>query len=597
MVETLNAPVEDNPDLDPYYRERGRQQLIERQLSERRDAGIPPEVRVPAGERVPSAPTPRPPRQSRISDPTIAAAVEQLPESMRAGAEAQYDLLQRMQRDGTGGATAQRDLALARGEREAREGYAATHRQELARMRERYVQTPDFVPTQENALSIGTLFGLLGVTAAMTGTAGKRSAVGAMNAMSGMLQGWRQGRSDLYNRERQNFDVEMRKVQAQNQALEREFKDALDLAKTDMDTGIARAREVAARYGVSIAGAAASRQGMQGMLSFLQSLQNTNMQLERYRGQVGNQAPIVVPQRQADGTTRYYYAQRDGSLLMQNGRAVEAPPPRSATTPGGATMARQRADVRGQIRLLEDYMTPEEVENLGTREIPAVTSRIESAELSSRLAEEVRRNPQAAGLAARVIRSLERLDPTRYGGNEQNSTFGGLVAWLFGSNIDNATLEGPAEAVTKARQIAKLAVDVINARALAASGGSRMLVTELNLQKGVIGLEGLTPESAPAVYQRLADDDIAAMRRYGISYDRLAQIKTTVNDKAREYVRSGGLMPPERGQPAPAAPPTSQSQTSQPPASAFEGMTEGQERTFRNGQRWRIQNGSPVRVE
>ena len=155
----------------------------------------------------------------------------------------------------------------------------------------------------------------------------------------------------------------------------------------------------------------------------------------------------------------------------------------------------------------------------------------------------------------------------------------------------------PADAVTKARQIAKLAVDVINARALAASGGSRMLVTELNLQKGVIGLEGLTPESAPAVYQRLADDDIAAMRRYGISYDRLAQIKATVNDKAREYVRSGGLMPPERGQPAPAAPPTSQSQTSQPPASAFEGMTEGQERTFRNGQRWRIQNGSPVRVE
>ena len=330
MGETLNTPIEDNPDLDPYYVERGRQQLIERERAERRDAGVPPEVRVPASERVPSAPTPRPPRQSRISDPTIAAAVEQLPESMRAGAEAQYELLQRMQRDGTGAATAQRDLALARGEREAREGYAATQRQELARMRERYVQTPDFVPTQENALSIGTLFGLLGVTAAMTGTAGKRSAVGAMNAMSGMLQGWRQGRSDLYNRERQNFDVEMRRVQAQNQALEREFKDALDLAKTDMDAGIARAREVAARYGVSIAGAAASRQGMQGMLSFLQSLQNTNMQLERYRNQVTGQAPIPRMVRGEDGEVRYYAANRTtGELLRDpNGQYVEMAAPR-----------------------------------------------------------------------------------------------------------------------------------------------------------------------------------------------------------------------------------------------------------------------------
>lgn len=320
MGETLNAPVEDNlADLDTEYQARAA-----------RTAGVPPEFRVPEGERVPSAPTPRPPRQSRISDPTIAAAVEQLPESMRAGAEAQYELLQRMGRDGTGAATAQRDLALARGEREAREGYAATHRQELARMRERYVQTPDFVPTQENAMSIGTLFGLLGVTAAMTGTSGRRSAIGAMNAMNGMLQGWRQGRSDLYNRERQNFDVEMRRVQAQNQALEREFKDALDLAKTDMDAGIARAREAAARAGVSIAGAAASRQGMQGMLNFLQGLQNTNMQLERYRNQVSGQAPIPRMVRGPDGETRFYAANRATGELIRDpsGQYVEMAPPR-----------------------------------------------------------------------------------------------------------------------------------------------------------------------------------------------------------------------------------------------------------------------------
>ena len=93
-------------------------------------------------------------------------------------------------------------------------------------------------------------------------------------------------------------------------------------------------------------------------------------------------------------------------------------------------MARQRADVRGQIRLLEDYMTPEEVENLGTREIPAVTSRIESAELSSRWAEEVRRNPQAAGLASRIIRRLEILDPARYGGEEKGLNFWSFESWV-----------------------------------------------------------------------------------------------------------------------------------------------------------------------
>jgi len=542
MGETVTQPqVEDNfAGLDEEYQARGRQQLIDRERAARRAEGVPEEFRTQQP----------PPRQPRITDPSVRAAIDQLPERVRPLAEAEYELLQRRGNDGTATATAQRDLALARGEREAREAAATQQRAELEAYRSRRVALPDFVPTQENAMSLGTLFGLVGVVGTLMGGKGQQSAIGAMNAMSGMMAGWRQGRADLYNRERQKYEQEMKRVQEQNAVLQRDFQDALNLMKTDLDAGLARAREAAARHGVSIAGAAATRQGAEGIRNFLQGLRNSMMQLEQTQSRQAAQQPIVVPQRQADGTTRYYYANRDGSLLMQNGQAVEAPPPRSATPPGSATSQRQRADIRGQIRLLEDYMTPQEVENLGTREIPAVTSRIESAELSSRLAEEVRRNPQAAGLASRIIRRLEILDPSRYGGNEQGSNFGSFVSSIFGASIDNQAIEGPADAVTKARQIAKLAVDVINARALAASGGSRMLVSELNLQKGVIGLEGLTPESAPAVYQRLADDDIASMRRYGLSYERLADIKSTVNEKAREYVRSGGLLPPERNRSA-----------------------------------------------
>lgn len=505
-----------------------------------RAAAIPPEFRTPQ----PS------PRQGRSIDPSVEAAINQLPERVRPIALAEYDSLMRRGEGGAAAATAQRDLTLARGEREAREAFAGQQRAELQRYRGARVELPDFVPTQENALSIGTLFGLLGVVGTMMGNKGQQSAVAAMNAMGGMLAGWRQGRADLYNRERQQFEIQMKRVQEQNAVLQRDFQDALNVMKTDLDAGLARAREAAARHGVSIAGAAAARQGAEGIRNFLQGLRSSMMQIEQTQSRASNQAPIVVPQRDADGNVRYFYAHRDGSLLQQNGQPVEAPAPRSAFAAGSATMMRQRADIRGQIRLLEAYMTPQEVENLGTREIPAVTSRIESAELSSRLAEEVRRNPQSAGLAARMIRRLEVLDPSRYGGNEQGAGFLNWVSSFFGSSIDNQSIEGPADAVTKARQIAKLAVDVINARALAASGGSRMLVSELNLQKGVIGLEGLTPESGAAVYQRLADDDIASMRRYGISYERLAEIKSTVNDKAREYVRSGGLMSSERSRSA-----------------------------------------------
>jgi len=334
MGETVTQPqVEDDfAGLDEEYQARGRQQLIERERAGRRAEGVPEEFRT----------QPPAPRQPRITDPTVRAAIDALPERVRPIAEAEYEALQR--RSGEGGAaaaTAQRDLALAQGEREAREAAARQQRTELEAYRSRRVELPDFVPTQENAMSLGTLFGLVGVVGTLMGGRGQQSAIGAMNAMSGMMAGWRQGRADLYNRERQKYEQEMKRVQEQNAVLQRDFQDALNLMKTDLDAGLARAREAAARHGVSIAGAAATRQGAEGVRNFLSSLRQAMTQLEQTQSRQSNQAPIVVPQRDAEGNTRYYYANRDGSLLVQNGQPVEAPPPRGAQSGVGGVGAIQ----------------------------------------------------------------------------------------------------------------------------------------------------------------------------------------------------------------------------------------------------------------
>lgn len=553
--------VEDNTaDLDADYQDIARRQLIERQRGERRGEGIPPEFRT---ERTP----PPAPRQSRITDPAVRAAIDQLPERVRPIAEAEYEALRA--RGGEGGAaaaTAQRDLALARGEREARETYAQQHRAELERYRAKRVELPDFLPTQENAMSLGTLFGLVGVAGTLMGGKGQQSAIGAMNAMSGMMAGWRQGRTDLYNRERQKYEQEMRRVQEQNAVLQRDFQDALNVMKTDLDAGIARAREAAARHGVSIAGAAAARQGAEGVRNFMTSLRQTMMQLEQTQSRQTSQQPIVVPQRQADGTTRYYYAHRDGSLLMQNNQPVEAPPPRSAGTgraTGGAALERQMADVEGRRRFIAEYFG-EGVSHLGPTEIKNANALLGAAIQSARLAEEIAANPQAAGLAESTIRRLERLDWTRYANPQNGEVSTGVLSTLidsiFGTSPPDGERppEGSPDQISAARRIAKQAVDVINARALAASGGSRMLVTELNLQKGVIGLSGMSPRSAREVYGDLAMSDLAKARDLGVPYDSIVSVRRRVMDEAKDYVGSGRRLPPERPQAAAAAPPRSE---------------------------------------
>lgn len=330
MPEPTTAPaVEDNLDgLEAFYAPIGREQQIERERAARRSEGVPPEFR-------PEPAQPGQPRQSRITDPTVRAAIDQLPERVRPIAEAEYELLQRRGGDGTATATAQRDLTLARGEREAREAFATQQRAELERVRARRVELPDFVPTQENAMSLGTLFGLVGVAGTLMGGKGQQSAIGAMNAMSGMMAGWRQGRTDLYNRERQKYEQEMKRVQEQNAVLQRDFQDALNVMKTDLDAGLARAREAAARHGVQIAGAAAARQGAAGVQNFLQGLRSSMMQIEATQARQTSQAPIPRMVRDPDGQVRFYAANRGtGDLIRDsNGQLVEMAPPRGR---GGA---------------------------------------------------------------------------------------------------------------------------------------------------------------------------------------------------------------------------------------------------------------------
>ena len=130
----------------------------------------------------------------------------------------------------------------------------------------------------------------------------------------------------------------------------------------------------------------------------------------------------------------------------------------------------------------------------------------------------------AAGLAASFVKHIDKFLPSRY---DSGTEGGESVIARANSAIDEWTPAGATnkDEIAEARSIAKKAVDVINARALAASGGNRMLVSEVNMQKGVIGLEGLSQKSAVKVYKDLAESDLKSLGKLGIERDETASSK------------------------------------------------------------------------
>ena len=61
---------------------------------------------------------------------------------------------------------------------------------------------PAFHPTPNNIQSLATIFGLTALIGETMGGQGQMSAMNALSSMNGMMQGWQQGRADLYQREK-----------------------------------------------------------------------------------------------------------------------------------------------------------------------------------------------------------------------------------------------------------------------------------------------------------------------------------------------------------------------------------------------------------
>ncbi len=112
---------------------------------------------------------------------------------------------------------------------------------------------PAFVPTRDSVEDLAKLFSFIGVMGTYVGRGGgKQSAMGAMSAMTGMMNGWQQGRADLYNQEKVKFEKDFNRVQKVHQDLAKDLETAIKTASTNKELAIRLAEEAAVKAGSDI---------------------------------------------------------------------------------------------------------------------------------------------------------------------------------------------------------------------------------------------------------------------------------------------------------------------------------------------------------
>ena len=190
--------------------------------------GISPAFKPPKPQKEPEEPLVQlagEPPKSDTKPPVVAAPIEDKSGLRTAGeaeiaADAQARKVQELK------------SAQAKGETAAKEAReAAVYAQYKPQLTAPY---ETFKPTGDTASGLASLGLMIGMLGAMGGKKGLTSATGAMNAIAGMMTGYQEGNKEKYERERKNFEENLKIAQQNHALVEKEFERAVKYAKYDL---------------------------------------------------------------------------------------------------------------------------------------------------------------------------------------------------------------------------------------------------------------------------------------------------------------------------------------------------------------------------
>lgn len=111
---------------------------------------------------------------------------------------------------------------------------------------------PAFIPSKDTAQDIAGLFGVISVISMLVGGGGRMSGQLALGNMNGMMEGYRKGRKDLYEKERSEFDKNFKSMIQKHAELRQGLEDAMKKAVTEKEEGFRDAELVAIKAGSEV---------------------------------------------------------------------------------------------------------------------------------------------------------------------------------------------------------------------------------------------------------------------------------------------------------------------------------------------------------
>ena len=213
-------------------------------------------------------------------------------------------------------ATKQESLSKATtAQREAIEGSAPYKEEKTV---QEQLKNAAFVPRQDNAQDLATLFSLINVLGFAIGSGGKGNAQQALAAMDGMAKGYQQGRVDLYKKEKDLFDTSMKTLKTKSDVLSKQVQEIVELAARDKQAAAEKADAVFAQEGADFYREYAKRFGLAALSEYdKQRVTGLTKAFELKTNQENKSKEFELREKQIESQERMRKAQMQASEEMK----------------------------------------------------------------------------------------------------------------------------------------------------------------------------------------------------------------------------------------------------------------------------------------
>jgi hypothetical protein len=103
-----------------------------------------------------------------------------------------------------------------------------------------------FAPTKQSAAELAQMFGLMTIATFGSGGMGKYHGLATLSAMSGLSQGFKEGNIERFNKEKANYEENLKQLESHNSKVEKTFNAAMEALAKDKELGEQKIKELIA---------------------------------------------------------------------------------------------------------------------------------------------------------------------------------------------------------------------------------------------------------------------------------------------------------------------------------------------------------------